>query len=138
MPKQSPVAGELDKPFWDACNDDRLVLQYCAACDRFQHPPEPTCYECGSAASELEWREVSGHGTIYSYGVVYDTPITVLQPDQPYNVAVIELTDAPGINLMSHLPGVPVDEVPIGAEVTVTFEVTPGNGQKVPEWQVAR
>jgi hypothetical protein len=40
--------------------------------------------------------------------------------------------------MMSHLPGVPVDEVPIDAAVTVTFEVTPGNGQKVPEWQVTR
>jgi uncharacterized protein len=138
MPKQSPVAGELDQPFWDACNEDRLVIQYCAACDRFQHPPEPICYQCATPAAQLEWREVSGEGTIYSYGVVYDTPITVLQPDQPYNVAVIALADAPGINLMSHLPGVAVDQVPIDAPVSVFFEVTPGNGQKVPEWQVTR
>ena len=135
MPKQSPVADELDRPFWDACNEDRLVIQHCTTCDRFQHPPEPACVECGSA-DQLEWREVAGRGTIYSYGVVYDTPIASLQEDQPYNVAVIDLDEAPGINMMSHLPGTPVDEVPIGAPVTVVFEVTPGNGQKIPEWQV--
>jgi uncharacterized OB-fold protein len=135
MPKQSPVPDELDKPFWDACNEDRLVVQYCGSCDRFQHPPEPVCYQCGSA-DNLSWREVSGRGTIYSYGVVFDTPVEVLQPDQPFNVAVIDLDDAPGINMLSHLPGTPPDEVPIGAPVTLTFEVTPGNGQKVPEWQV--
>ena len=134
MPKQSPVADDVDRPFWEACNEDRLVLQYCAACDRFQHPPLPECAECDSTT--LEWREVAGRGTIYSYGVVHDTPIAVLQPDQPYNVAVIALDDAPGINMMSHLPGTPLDVVPIGAAVSVTFEVTPGNGQKVPEWQV--
>ena len=39
--------------------------------------------------------------------------------------------------MMSHLPGTPVDEVPIGAAVDLVFEETPGNGQKVPEWQVA-
>ena len=27
MPKQSPIADELDKPFWDACNEGRLVIQ---------------------------------------------------------------------------------------------------------------
>ena len=136
MPKQSPVPNELDQPFWDACNEDRLVLQHCDTCERFQYPPEPVCGSCGSA-EQLEWREVSGSGTIYSYGVVYDTPIASLQLDQPYNVAVIDLNDAPGVNMMSHLPGTPVDEVPIGAAVTLMFEVTPGNGQKVPEWRVA-
>ena len=135
MPKQSPVPNELDKPFWDACNEERLVLQHCAACDRFQYPPQPACFECGSA-QQLAWREVSGDGTIYSYGVIYDTPIATLQADQPYNCAVIDLDDAPGINMLSHLPGTPPDEVPIGAKVKLIFEVTSGNGQKVPEWQV--
>jgi hypothetical protein len=134
MPKQSPVPDDLDRPFWDGCNEEQLLIQYCAACARFQHPPLPECAECD--ATTLEWREVAGRGTIYTYGVVHDTPIAVLQPDQPYNVAVIALDDAPGVNMMSHLPGTPVDEVPIGAAVSVTFEVTPGTGQKVPEWQV--
>ena len=39
MPKQSPVPDEVDKPFWDAANEDRLVVQYCVECDRLQHPP---------------------------------------------------------------------------------------------------
>jgi uncharacterized protein len=135
MPKQSPVPDETDKPFWDACNEDRVVLQYCSQCDRFQHPPGPECEACASGAS-LEWREIEGRGTIYSYGVVYDTPVASLQPDQPFNVAVIELADAPGINMISHLPGVPVDGVPIGAMVRPVFEVTPATGQKVIEWEI--
>jgi len=137
MPKQSPVADEIDAPFWKACNEGRLVIQNCTACKRLQHPPQPQCDQCASADS-LEWRSVSGRGTIYSYGVVYDSPIAALQPDQPYNVAVIELQEDPGIKMLSHLPGTPVDAVPIGAAVEVLFETTPGNGQKVPEWRVVR
>ena len=136
MPKQSPVPDELDAPFWAACNEERLVLQHCTACDRYQHPPEKECEHCGTAAN-LEWREVEGVGTIYSYGVIYDTPISSLQADQPYNCAVIQLDTAPDINMLSHLPGTPVDEVPVGATVRVIFETTPETGQKVPEWQVA-
>jgi uncharacterized protein len=135
VPKQSPVANELDRPFWDACNEEHLVLQHCGTCDRFQHPPEAVCAACGSE-EHLVWREVEGTGTIYSYGVIYDTPIAVLQADQPYNCAVIELEHAAGINMISHLPGAAVDDVPIGARVRVMFETTPGNGQKVPEWQI--
>ena len=135
MAKQSPVADELSKPFWDACNEERLVVQNCKACSRMQHPPEPTCANCGSA-DNLEWREMSGRGKIYSYGVVHDCPVAVLQEDQPFNVALIELEDDPDIKMYSHLPGTPVDEVSMGASVQVEFETTPGNGQKVPEWRV--
>lgn len=135
MPKQSPVPDELDRPFWDACNADRLVIQNCTACNRLQHPPQPTCGQCG-AANHLEWRQVSGRGKILCYGVVYDSPITVLQTDQPFNLAVIQLEDDPGVNMPSHLPGTPVDQVPVGATVQVVFETTPGSGQKVPEWRV--
>ncbi|MBI2887548.1 MAG: OB-fold domain-containing protein [Chloroflexi bacterium] len=134
MPKQSPIPDELDRPFWAACNEGRLVIQHCTRCDRLQHPPEPTCAQCGSA-DNLEWRQVSGRGRIYSYAVMYDTPVTVLQADQPFNIVVITLEEDPGIQMLSHLPGTTVDQVPWGASVQVEFETTP-NGQKVPEWRV--
>ena len=139
MPKQSPIPEEVDKPFWDACNEDRLVIQNCTACDRVQQPPEPTCYQCGSAES-ISWKEMSGRGTIYTYAVMYDTPVPLLYNDQPFNVAVIALEDDSGndtgIKMLSHLPGTPLDEVPIGATVQVEFEITQGTGQKVPEFRV--
>ncbi len=135
MPKQSPIPDESDKPFWDACNKGKLVIQNCKACNRLQHPPLPTCRQCGSAAG-LEWHEVSGRGRIYGYGVVHDCPTKVLQADQPFNVAVIQLAEDPGIQMLSHLPGTPVDKVPVGSAVQVVFEETPATGQKVPEWRV--
>lgn len=135
MPKQSPIPDELDKPFWEALNNDKLVIQNCSACDRLQHPPQPTCGGCGGGGA-LEWKEVPGRGQIYSFGVVYDSPVATLQADQPYNVAVIALEADPGIKMLSHLPGTPVDDVPIGAPVRIVFEPTPATGQKVPEWEV--
>ena len=135
MPKQSPIPDEVDKPFFDAANEDCLVLQYCATDDRWQYPPKPECAQCGSA-DHLSWRQVNGDGAIYSYAVVYDTPVASLQPDQPFNVAVIELDEAPGVVFLSHLPGTAVDEVPIGGRVKLIFEKTLATGQKVPEWQI--
>ena len=135
MPKQAPVPDELSKPFWDACNERRLVVQNCTACNRMQYPPEQVCSECGSK-DNLEWREVSGRGKIHGYCVMHDSRIRLLQADQPFNIAVIELDEDPAIKFLSHLPGMPVDEVPIGASVQVDFqEVAPG--QLIHEWRVA-
>jgi uncharacterized protein len=131
MPKQSPIPDNLDKPCYDAANEDRLILQYCATDDRWQYPPAPACSQCGSAG-HLQWRQTEGNGTIYSNAVVYDTPIAALQPDQPCNCAVIALESCPGTNFLSHLPGTAV----IGSKVKLTFEATPASGPKVPEWRV--
>ncbi len=136
MPKQSPVPDDLSKPFWDACNEDRLVMQYCADCDRYQFPPQQDCSGCSSSSEAFEWREMSGNGRIHGYCVMHDSRIRLLQADQPFNIVVIELEDAPEIKMLSHLPGTPPDEVPVGASVRVEFQETPGTGQKVPEWRV--
>ena len=136
MPRPvAPVPDKLSKPFWDACNEKRLIMQNCTTCDRMQYPPEDTCYECESA-DNLEWREVSGRGRIYGLGVMYDCPVTSLTVDQPFNIAVVQLEEDPDINMLSHLPGTPVDNVPVGASVQVEFETTLETGQKVPEWRV--
>lgn len=136
MQKQSPIPNELDKPFYDACNEDRLVVQNCAACNRYQFPPRAMCAKCGNAS--LNWQQVSGRGRIQSRVVVYDSPVSTLIPGQPFNVATIALEEEPEVIMLSHLPGVPVDRVPIGAPVEVIFEVTPATGQKVPEWRLVQ
>ena len=134
MAKQGVIPDDLTGPFWAAANEERLVIQNCKACDRLQHPPARHCQQCG-AETDLEWKQMSGRGTIYNYGVVHDCPIRLLQDDQPFNVAVVMLDDDPGIQMYAHLPGTPVDEVPVRAAVEVVFEAT-ANGQKVPEWRV--
>ncbi len=132
--KQGVTPDALTKPFWEAANEERLVIQNCTACERLQHPPAPRCAQCGTD-EHLEWTEMSGRGTIYNYCVIHDCPVRLLQDDQPFNVAVVMLAEDPGIQMYAHLPGTPADEVPVHAEVEVIFEAT-ANGQKVPEWRV--
>ncbi len=134
MPKVIPVPDELTKPFWEAVNEKRLVLQKCTGCDLLQYPPRPACTAC-AAAENLEWKEVNGRGHISSYIVIEDGRLDRRMPDQPYNMAVITLDEDPGINFYSNLPGTPVDEVPVGAAVEVVFEeVAPD--QFLHEWRV--
>jgi uncharacterized OB-fold protein len=83
----------------------------------------------------MEWREVSGRGTINGYIVIYDSRLRLWTTEQPYNVAIVQLEEDPTVNFFSNLPGIPVDEVPVGASVQVEFLET-ATGQKIPEWQV--
>ena len=134
MPKVIPVPDELGKPFWDAVNEKRLVLQNCTACGILQYPPQQTCATCGSAEN-LEWKEVNGRGHISSYIVIGDGRLQRRMADQPYNLAVVTLDEDTGINFYSNMPGIPVDEVPVGAAVEVMFEeVAPG--QLIHEWRL--
>ena len=132
MVKQGVVPDELTRPFFEAANEGRLVVQSCTNSDRLYFPPRPASEICGEGESVV-WKEVSGRGTIYNYCVVYDCPVASLKEDLPFNLAVIMLEEDPGILMYSHLPGIPPDEVPVGAAVRVIFEET-ANGQKVPEW----
>jgi uncharacterized OB-fold protein len=134
MPKVIPVPDELSRPFWDAVNEKRLVLQNCTACSKLQYPPQQTCQVCGSA-DKLEWKEVSGKGHIATYIVIEDGRLNRRMPDQPYNLALITLDEDPTVNFYSNLPGTPPYEVPVGAAVEVIFEeVAPS--QLIHEWRV--
>ncbi len=134
MPKVIPVPDELSKPFWDAVNEKRLVLQHCTACDKLQYPPQAACQICESAES-LEWKEVSGKGHIATYIVIEDGRLNRRMPDQPYKLAMIPLDEDPTVNFYSNLPGTPPYEVPVGAAVEVMFEDVAPN-QLIHEWRV--
>ena len=135
MPKIIPVADDLRKPFWDAVNEKRLILQNCTDCNRLQYPPRQTCLACGSG-EKLEWKEVEGKGHISTSIVIEDGRLNRRMPDQPYNLALITLDEDTSINFYSNLPGIPPYEAPIGAAVQVIFEeVAPD--QLIHEWQVS-
>ncbi len=134
MPKLVPVADELSKPFWDAVNERKLVVQQCRACNALQYPPRPRCQDCGGES--LGWKKTSGRGHILEFVVLQDSHIPYRAPDQPFNLAVVTLDEEPRINFFANMLGIAPFEVPVGAAVEVIFEeVAPG--QLIHEWKVA-
>lgn len=134
MPKLIPTPDELSKPFWDAVQEKRLIVQHCTACDTLQYPPKPKCQDCQSEA--LDWKETSGTGHVLEFVVLQDTHLPYRYPDQPINLALVTLDDDPRINFFSNMPGVAPFEVPVGAAVEVMFEELT-DGSLIHEWKVA-
>jgi uncharacterized protein len=133
MPKLIPVPDTVSKPFWDAVNQRRLLLQHCAACARLQYPPQRTCQFCD--AVDMTWKEVEGKGHIAAFIVIEDGRLNRRMPDQPYNLAMVTLDQDPRINFYANLPGTPPYKVPLGASVEVTFQEV-GPGQLIHDWRV--
>ncbi len=119
--KPLPSGDDLTRPFWDACARHTLDIQQCASCNRFIHFPLPACPACGS--QELGWSEVSGRGTIYSYVVVHQAVTPGFEDDVPYVVAWVELEEQQGLRLLCNILGSDPDEVHVGDQVEVCFEV---------------
>ena len=69
-------------------SEGRFMLQRCRGSGAFIFYPRVA--EPATGATDLEWVEASGHGTVYSTTVVRQKP-----PRANYNVALIELAEGP-------------------------------------------
>lgn len=131
-----PQPSVLDTPFWDGLRAERLLLQRCRACQRFQWGPEWICHRCLSF--ELEFSEVEPRGVIYSHQRVWHPVHPALATQGPYVIVLVELPHADGVRLVGNLLGDPQQALVIGAAVEGVFE---HHGAHVPpfsllQWRV--
>lgn len=124
----------LTKPFWEGANAGKLVVQNCENCGKFHHPPVGLCWNCLSTS--LLFQQVSGRGRVHSFAVVKDQRLPAFDALMPYVVAAVNLDDAPGVILLSNIPGTPIAEVHLGMAVAVEFEeIAPG--VSIPQFRAA-
>ena len=63
LPEPTPVS----RPFWDGLREHRILVQYSPSTDRYVFYPRTLAP--GSLADDLEWHEIDGAGTLYTYTV---------------------------------------------------------------------
>lgn len=120
-PKPLPEITELTAPFWQAAKEGRLVMQQCRSCGKYVWCPRPACTECGR--DELDWRELSGRGTVYSFTVIRQLAgrgARAFEKDIPYTIAWVDLDEGP--RYYTNIVECPVDDVEIGMAVEVVFD----------------
>ena len=107
-----------NRPFWEGCRQHRLVLPFCRACGRAHLPPGPVCPFC--FADAIEWRPVSGRGTLAAFTIVHKAWFPAFAAEIPYNVAQVELEEGP--RLTANLVGSPNQALAVGRRVEVVFD----------------
>ncbi len=115
-PLPRPTA--ISAPFWRAAAQGKLLLQRCRRCSSFIYYPRPFCPTCLS--DDLEWKEASGRGTVYTYTVVRRAATPAFADKVPYVLAIVELEEGP--RMLTNIVGCPPEEVSVGMPVRATFE----------------
>lgn len=113
-----PPERSFSRPYWEATREKRLVIQYDRAAGAYQFYPRPTSIYTGRRG-DLEWREVSGKGAVFSYTVVRRAR-PPFRDNEPYVVAMIMLDE--GVNVMSNLIHCTQDQLATGLRVRPYWE----------------
>jgi hypothetical protein len=123
MPRLQPQSGDipaafptpLTQPFWDGCRRGELLYQFFPGSGVAQFNPAPI--DRVSLSDEFEWRVSAGHGSVYSWSVVWrpQTPAFSV----PYCAAIVDLDE--GFQMVSNIIGCDADAVHCGQRVQVDF-----------------
>lgn len=120
MPIPQPESDGLSAPYWEGLRDERILVQWCDACQKWQWGPEWICHQC--LGFDLTWTEIEGVGRIFTWQRSHHPVHPALREATPYITVLVELPDASGIRMIGNLLGDPMQEVRVGAAVHAEFE----------------
>lgn len=119
--KPLPEPTPLSQPFWDGLAERKVRVQYSPSADSYVFYPRVLAPR--TLADDLEWREISGEGTLYTFTVA-DKPTAPPWTDSlPQLLAVVELDEGP--RLSTEMVNVEPSALTIGMRVKPVFEDHP-------------
>ena len=110
--RAAPLMRPFSKPYWDATREKKLVIQYDPVAGKYQHFPRPVSLYTGKR--NLEWREVSGKGEIFSFTIARRTR-EPFQGHEPFYIATVTLDV--GVNVMANVIHCDTADMRVGLKV---------------------
>jgi uncharacterized OB-fold protein len=104
--------------FYKLLSSGKLWLQYCESCSKYVFYQRSLCPYCFK--SELEWRETSGLGKVYSYTKINYTNLPEKKEQVPYIYAIVDLEE--GIRLATNITDCDPADVYTGMPVKLTVK----------------
>ena len=84
----------------------------------------------GCLRSELEWVELSGNGTIYTFNVMRKPGNPMMADAVPYVLALVDLDE--GVRMTTNIVHVSPEEVRCGQRVSVDWSIQLDDGRCLP------
>lgn len=131
--KPQPRINDLNRPFWNGCNEGRLMIQRCTACRRAVFYPRVCCPFCRHG--ELEWFQASGKGVVISHTTVHRTHHDGFNAEAPYVFAAIALEEGPC--MFGQMLGAPIDGASLIGRAVVAKFVPHGPGLAIAAFRLA-
>lgn len=113
-----PIPDRDSVVYWKGCKEHKLVVPRCTECGLFVFPSRIICPRCLS--DQLEWVQLSGLGTVYSFTVVHRGPSAAFKDKLPYVMALVDLDEGP--RMLTNIVGTESNEIRIGMRVRCVFD----------------
>ncbi len=120
LPEPTPVS----QPFWDALAQHRILVQYSPSLGRYVFYPRTLAP--GTLAYDLEWREIDGAGSVYTFTVARRPTGPPWANALPQIPAVVQWDAGPRFS--TELVDVNPPDVRIGMRVSPVFCDVPDTG----------
>lgn len=117
-----PTITAVNKPFWDAAREHRLLLPCCHACGAVWLPPAPFCPRC--ASENIGWRQASGRGKVTAWVIYHKVYFAGYANAIPYHVVQVDLEEGP--RMVTNVVNAQNEQLHDGMPVEAVFDdVTP-------------
>ncbi|BDX31233.1 acyl dehydratase [Mycobacterium antarcticum] len=120
LPEPTPVSA----PYWHALTEHRIVIQYSPSLGRYVFYPRTLAP--GTLADDLQWREIDGAGTLFTYTVAERPTGPPWSGRAPQLLAVVQWDVGPRVS--TELVDVEPDRIRIGMRVEPVFHDVPEAG----------
>lgn len=117
MEKPLPTPTPLTQPFWDGLREHKVRIQYSPSNDQWVFYPRILAPR--TLANDLEWREISGNGTLYTFTIATRPTAPPWNDSLPQLLAVVEFDEGP--RFTTELVNVEPDDIKVGMRVKPVF-----------------
>jgi uncharacterized protein len=125
VPEPTPVS----RPFWDGLAQHRIMVQYSPSLQRYVFYPRTLAP--GTLADDLEWREIDGAGTLYTFTVARRPTGPPWIDAVPQLLAVVQWDAGPKFStelISAEGAAIDPDDIRIGMPVRPVFCDLPEDG----------
>ena len=123
-PRPVPEPTPVSRPFWDGLTQHRILVQYSPSLRRYVFYPRTLAP--GSLADDLEWREIDGAGTLYTFTIARRPTGPPWADAVPQLLAVVQWDAGPRIS--TELVDIDPSDIRIGMPVNPVFYDLPEAG----------
>src|ERR1700751_4918935 len=123
-PRPLPEATPVSLPFWQALSEHRILVQYSPSLGRHVFYPRPLAP--GTLADDLEWREIDGAGSVYTFTMAQRPTAPPWADAVPQILAVVQWDAGPRFS--TELVDVDPADVRVGMRVRPVFCNIPDTG----------
>lgn len=119
-----PIPTPTTQPFWDALAEHRIRIQYSPSAGRYVFYPRVLAP--GTLADDMEWREISGAGSLYTFTVAHRPVAPHFAGDLPQLLAVVQWDEGPRFS--TEIVNADAADLEVGMRLAPVFFDYPDSG----------